>query len=170
MNGVIMNDVSTNGVVAGDITPTELRRWALLEDDEEIREAMVREVMEEVEQSFASAGNQSEEDGEKRFVGQENAVLVPSTILISSLFEHVEAVCRVAGVGDASMHLVATCGKNRKRRYLAQTDRCSRFPMPLFPWRLHSAPGFIDHYEVPVLRAHASQIWHEGHAALNMNN
>ena len=100
-----MNDVSTNGVVAGDITPTELRRWALLEDDDEIGEAMARDFMEEVEQSLASGGNQREEDGEKRFVGQENSVPVPSTIFILSLFEHVEAVSRLASVGDASMHL-----------------------------------------------------------------
>ena len=105
MNDVIMNDVSTNGVVAGDITPTELRRWALLEDDDEIRETMARDVIEEVKQSLASGGNQSEEDGEKRFAGQENAVSIPSPILISSLSEHAEAVSRVAGVGDASMHL-----------------------------------------------------------------
>lgn len=49
-----MTDVSANGLVAGDITPTEVRRWALLEDDEEIRVPMAKDVMEEVEESFAS--------------------------------------------------------------------------------------------------------------------
>lgn len=89
----------------GEIKNTHVRRWDILADDGEVREAAARDGLEEIEEDMASAGNVSGDDGEQSSDEGGKLYSVPSPVILSSPFADIETIGRIAGVADASMHL-----------------------------------------------------------------
>lgn len=68
-----------------EIKNTHFRRWALREDDDNLREAVARDALEEIE--------------------EDKLYSVPSPVILSSLSEYIETISRMAGVAEASLYL-----------------------------------------------------------------
>ena len=92
-------------MIDGNILDPNDVRWVLLEDNDQIREAMARDFIEELKELNVSDSSNIEENEVENVVEEKEFIIVPSSGIIAYLFNEVESVSRKAGVSESSMHL-----------------------------------------------------------------
>lgn len=102
---VSMHRYSSYDGETGEIKSTHVRFWFLIENDDEVREAVARDALEKRQEYMVLARNESGDDGDQSCDEEDNLYSVPSPIFLSSIYEDIETISKVAGVADVILHL-----------------------------------------------------------------